>query len=332
MEKKSAATRLYGLIGKCGTLGLEPVCSTGLTSVDEALGGGLYPGVTFLSGMPGMGKTAFAAQVFLSACTHPDTWAGFYELESSKSEVVARMLTILSTQVAGSTDAYLSKADLSSVEDLCDAKEATLGQALDRFSETVIGRSCVVRDAASLERLLLQRGYGLDDDDCAEDVKVAHIATARDDSGFTLEDDTDASRAFIALDYLQIADDSRYPGDETGRIRAAVDDLKRWREGLYQPAAILAISSMSRSGYRDQRAYAAMAGSSAIEYAAEAVIVLERDEAFKPSPKQAEEMERRGLQRMTLTVTKNRHGRAGGSVPLWFDGAHSRFMEAGRSA
>ena len=132
----------------------------------------------------------------------------------------------------------------------------------------------------------------------------------------------------MALDYLQIANDSRYPTDETGRIKAAVDDLKRLQEDICQPLSILAISSMSRSGYRDQRAYAAMAGSSAIEYAAEAVLVLERDGAFKPSPRQAEEMERRGLQRMTLTVTKNRHGKAGESVPLWFDGAHSRFMEA----
>lgn len=65
--------------------------STGIDKLDDILGGGLYPGLTVLGAIPGMGKSTFALQLAADIA-----YAGhsvlFYSLEMPKNRVLAKLL------------------------------------------------------------------------------------------------------------------------------------------------------------------------------------------------------------------------------------------------
>ena len=99
------------LFASLDALGLDeaavsPVVSTGIAGIDEALGGGLNPGLTILAGAPKTGKSAVAMQVWLRAMvgnmgqdwTDPAAryLAGlFVELEMPEAEMERRAVTRL---------------------------------------------------------------------------------------------------------------------------------------------------------------------------------------------------------------------------------------------
>lgn len=331
---------------------LSPICSTGLHSVDNALGGGLFSGVTYLTGMPGTGKTTLALQACCAARANESLYSLFVSLEMSYTAVIAKLASLESTQETSNPDEYLTVSDFHNVSALGDAKFSVLLKTMNRLrSEQFQGFELLneISDTSALnlpgeieEMIEGQWSEGLISDSEYEKLfnedgkctlRTAHLDMARYGIEGSIEHgEPRVNAGLIVIDYLQKARDDRYPTDDTGRIAQASAQLTELARDAPIPLAILAVSSMSRSGYKCPTALASMAGSSAMEYDAEAVIAIEHDEAYIPTAKEAKSMERNGLRRIKLTITKNRHGSCPITIPLWFDGAHSRFIEVAKNA
>lgn len=362
----------------------QPVIGTGFASLDDALGGGLYPGVYFLAGMPGAGKTTLATQICAKARSDAGTLTSFLELEMGEAAINVKLLQAIAASTGDGPSSWISQDDIGNAETLEGEKAKVLGDAVSRFlseqnrldeSENTLFEPRYLADS--------MRDEGYPDWPCLDD-EGQPAGYENGHGGFTNEREfgwTDnplykARRAdmfmfafkqkqnvdwalkeeraawlrqavstnqeclakagrfesgirgeLAVVDYLQAIRDDRYPKDDTGRIVEAIEDLKTMVRESSRPLAVLAITSFSRSGYKDPTAFASMAGSSAIEYAAEGIMVLAEDAGYIPSQKVSEWMQGTGMKRMKLTVTKNRHGRSGQSIPLWFDGAHGCFIE-----
>lgn len=124
----------------------------------------------------------------------------------------------------------------------------------------------------------------------------------------------------VIIDYLQLmsSGNSRLEGNRVQEISTITRNLKIMAKELDVPVILL--SQLNRSpeqrkeGHRPQ--VADLRDSGSIEQDADAVLLLYRDAVYneEASPNEAE-----------CIVGKNRHG-ATGTVPLYWDGAHTRFL------
>ncbi|MEF9877676.1 MAG: DnaB-like helicase C-terminal domain-containing protein, partial [Gordonibacter sp.] len=125
----------------------------------------------------------------------------------------------------------------------------------------------------------------------------------------------------LVVDYLQIM-----PSAADG-VQTDVQHHTANMSGLCEVAKlhrvpVIVISSMNRQG-RNASALASLAGTSAIEYGASAVMFVSvdgKDESEVKANKEAP------VRPVTLSVVKNRFGITG-DVPLYFKPAESRFIE-----
>ena len=345
-QERAEALRLVSSAVRPGRL--RPVCSSGSAALDAALGGGLHPGVTVLAGMPGAGKTTLAAQVWRVAMERGGIEARYFDVETpDAAQVRARLLLGL----AGHCATLGQLADPSALD--APALQS-IAQAVGRVERGE--EECISRDKHDAFRW----PCGLDD--CLEHYGSDMVAElAGEDGGFlaytperlamwerTGKDEHAARRADVCamwgdfrlgrafpklavIDYLQQIRGDCYPKDETARIAAAVEDCRHMAALLGPRSAVLLVSSLSRAGYANPASIAATNGSSAIEYAAEAVVTL------APMPDGDMTDDRRawlsrhpGCAYIVAHVSKNRHGAQGAAVPLVLDGPRGRILDIGK--
>ena len=326
-----------------------PVCSSGSAALDAALGGGLHPGLTVLAGMPGAGKTTLAAQAWRLAMERGGVEAHYFDLDTpDAAQVRARLLLGLAGHCA-------TLGQLAEPDALDDAALRALARAAARVEA---GED----DSISLgKRDSLKWPYGAHDfrEFLGADV-FSTMEAAAQDGGFlaytpeafarwerTQDDAHGMNHADVCAmwdafssgprfpklavaDYLQQIRGDCYPKDETGRIAAAVEDCRHMAGLLGPRSAVLLVSSLSRAGYANPASLAATNGSSAIEYAAEAVVTL------APMPDCDLSDGRRdwlsghpGCSYIVAHVSKNRHGAQDAAVPLVLDGPHGRVIDVG---
>lgn len=118
-----------------------------------------------------------------------------------------------------------------------------------------------------------------------------------------------AQRCLVVVDYLQRMAHGRGYADLRANVSALVGELTDLARRLNSP--VLALSSLSRAGYRDGEGKANLAAlkeSGDVEYAADVVLFLATPEKRKAVPP---------ARAVDLVVGKNRYGEPG-SVPLVF--------------
>lgn len=278
--------RLDGILSTMATM--RPVGSTGIASLDLVLGGGLHPEVYVLAAEPGAGKTTLALQIADYVARFGSRKVVFVSAEMSAAQIVAKSLSRLSSEKASAplTVRDVMRMDAGRIEDIKEVAETY--------------RAEVAPCIATLD----------------EAVSVHGIASLYA-SGF----DPCEPKPVLVVDYLQIMPSA------TDAVQTDMQHHTANMSGLCEIAKIhrvpvIVISSLNRTG-RNTSALASLAGTSAIEYGASAVLFVSVDGESEGEVKANREATMRPV---TLSVVKNRFGSTG-DVPLYFKPAESRFME-----
>ncbi len=269
--------------------GKAPGPTTGLEKLDEEIGGFMARGLHVLLAAPGAGKTSLALQV-AGTCGCP---ALYVTSEMPRVELLRRI-------IARTTKTYLGKlrGGKSSDDEL---------------------RPLIVQAARACPMLALY-------DATTATATVPEIHKKAD----ALRARFEASHVLIIVDSVTdwaLGVASQVGGDEAQQAKTeymvaetALNGLKTLTTDL--SGAVLAIAHRNRAGQNargGERLHAAK-GTGRYEYIAESVWDLDRDTAQEPDAKQRTKAE--------LTILKNRHGSAGISIDLLFEGRLQQFTEA----
>lgn len=249
--------------------GDAPVASTGLAGLDAALGGGLRRRLLILGGCPGSGKTALAHQV-ADAVAAQGVPVAYYTLETPAEHLYAASVC------RASGGAIARDALLGGPED------ATIDPRLEA------ARNVYLRGAG--RHLTIAEGPR-----CADDV-IEALAAARGTSGAV---------PVVFVDYLQLMALGGYGdvSDERAKIKRTIRVLREAVDAYGAP--VVALSSINRDKYSDASVLSALEGTAALEYAADAIIILDYA-GEKPAERRRNAL--KTIKPMTITFVKNRYG------------------------
>ena len=265
---------------------------TGISRLDDALGGLDAGRLTILMAAPNVGKTTLTNQI---ACkiAQDGTPVLFVSFENPPDDLIRKQLV----RIGGFSALDVMRGRI----------------APDRITAA----------AHDLRRLVGDRLYYVGA------TAQTDVATIRGMAYRLKRRHPESGRVLIVIDYLQRLAAIKPPGD--GRRGAGFDDLRGNVSRVIQEirdmaieleSHVLAISSINRTGYANENSRAGLASakeSGDIEYSAEAVLILDEDKENTHSQP--------GMKPLRLRVEKNRFGLNGGLIPLMFDAARAQFSE-----
>jgi replicative DNA helicase len=257
---------------------------TGFAKLDRELGGYLRPGLHFVHGEPGTGKTNYALQV-AAACGAP---ALFVSCEMGR-------LVLASRTVARVTRTHLGKLD---------GGELSPASMADLFARAAL--ACPM-----LALMDATRAY-------------ADPAVIRDRAELWREAHGAAS-CLVVIDSLHTWAAGKPCGDylpsEYEAVNDALGSLQRMAADLAAPVLVVAErnrASMANPGQSSAK------GSARIEYSAESVVSLNRDEDSAGEWRQ----DASGERHLFAKLAKNRNGDTGRKLEMRFSGALATIREA----
>lgn len=288
---------------------LEPVSST-IPEVDDALRGGFRPGVHFIGGNTGAGKSALCLWMAERMAQSDDAATGdklgvtYISLELGMPEVRARLGSRLSY-----ADPDLEAWPWYEFEERgAVAREAIRDQTYDSTADPVV--------IADLE--LMAR---------CPNFRIVDGITSKfaDHLDFVVQEiEWTGSRGgrVCFVDYLQCIDAGEGL-DETEAMKRAVREMNL--AGIRAGVAVIVIAAVSRAkgtemrkgGKNDNPGADIFRGSSWIEYTALSAFALVRREDAATSPD--------GFTEVELHIVKNRRGTMGEPVRLGYNGAYGEF-------
>ena len=273
---------------------------TGFPALDDWLGGGLYEGLTVLSGFPSLGKTSLLWQIAENVAAG-GCHVLFFALEMARADMVSKSLA---------RRAHLRGRDVTS-DDAQSGRDACL-EELKGLLQDVGSRLEVVEGSF---------GYGVE--------KIRRrIMQAKRQGG----------RLAVFVDYLQAAADYKGGGSEITAISDTAKALRQMARELHCP--IVCASSTARSGYSCAVDYSSFYGSGGIEFAADVAAGLQLSAVYSPEYKDAgrertgakekqaaliEKAKRENPRRVSLVGLKNRRGQMSCRIDFLFDARHCTF-------
>jgi replicative DNA helicase len=285
--------------------------STGLTDLDQRLGGLQHSDLVILAGRPGMGKTALATNIAFNIAkaykfevepdgTHKTTnggIVGFFSLEMSSDQLATRIVA----EQAAIPSYKIRRGDLREDEFYKLTQAAQEIQALPLYIDDTGGLS-IVQLAARARRLKRQRGLD-----------------------------------FMVVDYLQLLSGSSKKGENrVQELTEITTGLKALAKELHVP--IMALSQLSRQveNRDDKRPQLSdLRESGSIEQDADAVMFVFREEYYlknkEPKPGTEEHLKWQTDMaqvhgRAEVIIGKQRHGPTG-TVMLQFEDSVTRFSD-----
>jgi replicative DNA helicase len=285
--------------------------STGLTDLDQRLGGLQHSDLVILAGRPGMGKTALATNIAFNIAkayrfevepdgTHKTTnggIVGFFSLEMSADQLATRIVA----EQAAIPSYKIRRGDLNEKEFYELTKAAQEIQSLPLYIDDTGGLS-IVQLAARARRLKRQRGLD-----------------------------------FMVVDYLQLLSGSSKKGENrVQELTEITTGLKALAKELHVP--IMALSQLSRQveNRDDKRPQLSdLRESGSIEQDADAVMFVFREEYYlknkEPKPGTEEHLKWQTDMaqvhgRAEVIIGKQRHGPTG-TVMLQFEDSVTRFSD-----
>ena len=264
----------------------------GFDHLNEVLNG-LTDGVIILGGMPSCGKTTLAKQIADHVAEVEKVPVLFYSFEQSAEELRIKSLSRLSS--VNSRHIWKGRS--------ADAEWSKVEKAAEDY-----------RNGPGPYLTIIEAGRK----DTVEAIRAATLMAKRKAGD---------KRVLLILDYLQIIPAGKDAPDALReRIDANLSELRRLSRDLKSP--VLVVSTLNRGAYGEPSkppSLVALKESGGIEYSADAVVILWRNEA------EAERLKTRyehPAERIEAHVLKNRNGEIGKKVLLDFTPALSKFDAA----
>lgn len=267
--------------------------SSGICALDEALGGGIFPGLYVLGAPSSLGKTTLLLQM-ADAMAAAGQDVLFYSMEMSRWELLAKSLS----RRAGLRQ---SAAMRQILQDSLDRDR--LERMLDEYNRECGCRFFIVDGAAFTPEQLVQKAR-----------------EHRERRG---------TAPVVFVDYLQILAPSDPRASDKQNVDRAVLWLKTLSRELDTP--VIAASSFNRESYGKGASMEAFKESGAVEYAADVLLALQLSafgrEGFDQDKEKAAEPRKEDL-----LILKNRNGAAFGRIPLRYHAVSNLFVQEERPA
>lgn len=295
----------------------EEGIATGFIKLDEALEGGLYPGLYVIGAPSSAGKTSFCVQLS-DQIAMKGKKVLFFSLEMSEEELFSKSLSRLTYQLdpdplkrnAKSERKLTGNAFRSAFR---EEEWNLLHRAAGEYLTKVTPHKSIVESVGE---------YGVKE--IEREVKSFIAVTGE--------------KPVVFIDYLQILKPYAENMTDKQNTDRSVSALKRLcrDEGI----TVFVISSFNRSSYHQLAGLEAFKESGAIEYSADAVFSLQADgvkvaaETDKKAQTENKELMNRvkkmKLRPMVLSVLKNRRGRCGEEILFEYNCVFGLFKEIGR--
>lgn len=281
----------------------EDTCiKTGLPRFDTALGGGFFPGVYTMGGMPGAGKTAIA-NVISDLIAQNGNLSCVFSLELSKKEILNRSISQISfnksfkgnLNLEELTNNALTMNDMKRHHKLNSnpTKVAMLKECFDYYKEKIAPNKIIVKQDIVGTSASYIRNILLD------------IVTREN------------RKPFVIVDYLQKlkSDSSR---DNMQAVSDNIAMLKQISIDLEIP--ILVITSYNRGGYLIGANMSQGKGSGDIEYTSDCMIAVQYKGCNKEgfSQKDLDELMEQDIRELELVFIKNRNWKVGIKTELTY--------------
>ena len=285
--------------------GFRPV-PTGFRELDILLDGGLRPQeLVLLGGAPGIGKTAFAQQMFENIAASGRKVL-YFNLEMSRNQLYARSVSRWTAE---------------------SGREVPVSRVLDGVGWTEEEGAAIEEASRSyIQQVAPNITYNLEESASLDDLMGTVISEAE------YAQSQEEKAPMVVVDYLQILEGTGRE-DQAEIVKRAVKRLKNY--AIAYDTTVFAIIANNREANRT--GFASLDSgrdTSAIEYSADTMLQLVYtaclDKTSKMTPEDIlstrDTQQRRRLKSdVTLRLVKRRGGEAGGTLHLCFDGGKSRF-------
>lgn len=298
----SAAGQLEALDTYIRNQAQKPRLSTGFSSLDQALDGGLYDGLYVLGAVSSLGKTAFCMQI-ADALARQGQDVLIFSLEMTAFELMARSISRETFLLDTTRGHSLSKT----VRGILDGR---------RYEQYTLQETTHLQAAQETYRsyaghLWFREG---DHETSLEEIS-AEIVRHMQETGVT---------PVVLIDYLQIiapVDVHFTDKQNLDRIVCGLKKLSR-THGL----TILAISSFNRENYNLEVSMSAFKESGGIDYSADVLLGLQARGAGSRSFNLDEE-KRKDPRELEVKILKNRSAALGNPILFRYYPAFSFFQE-----
>ena len=267
-----------------------PGLTTGFSDVDRKINGLNKSDLLLLAGRPGMGKTSFALNIATRVAMQQKVPVAIFSLEMTKEQLTNR---ILSAEAGIDSQAFRTGA-------LRSEDWEYLALATEKLHDAPINMDDTSGITITEKKAKIRR---------------VNQDPARPNVGL------------IVIDYLQLLTTGQRSENRVQEISSITRNLKIMAKEMNVP--IIALSQLSRavekqgnnSSHRPQLSDLRDSGS--IEQDADCVLFLYRDSYYASQNPDGAEVD---ADTAECIVAKNRHGETS-TVPLGWDGAHTRFMD-----
>lgn len=275
---------------------------TGFPALDAWLGGGLYEGLTVLSGFPSLGKTSLLWQIGENVASG-GCHTLFFSLEMSRADMLAKSLS----RRAFANGRDVTSDDAQSGRDDCSRELKEILQDVGARLEVVEGSF----------------GYGI------EAIRKRAILAKRR-----------GGRLCVFVDYLQAAADYKGGGSEITAISDTAKAFRQLARELHCP--IVCASSTARTNYNSAVDLGVFYGSGGIESAADCAAGLQLSAVYSQEYIDAGRERQGGKEKQASIIDKaaaesprgvsfiglkNRRGQMKKRIDFLFDARHCTFLE-----
>jgi replicative DNA helicase len=277
----------------------EPI-PTGITDIDQAIGGGFMRGqLVLLGAAPGAGKTALSQWIFEGMAARGSTVI-FINLEMSRDQLLARSIA----RLAAKNGEAVKPVDILQGYKWDFTQEAAVMEAAQQYKATVAPRMVYNPESVSADLDSVLQYI----EDEAERIEAAGLPAP-----------------LVCLDYVQLMT-GRDREDEAQITKRAVSSLKAF--AIKHNTVVFCIYATNRASNRSgEVTQDSGRGTSALEYSADLQLGLSFNACMGSNGKDAKDLTAEERKEVVLHITKGRFATPGTSVHLFFDGETMTFNQ-----
>lgn len=286
----SAAYYLQGIRNQMLSGSQATAISTGFSSLDKILGGGLYEGLYILGAISSLGKTTLVCQIADQIAVAGQDVV-IFSLEMSRMELIAKSLSRLSATY------QLSKKHKNSIP-ISARQFMNEGQSLAANNPELFEAAFAAYGKIA-NHIYIYESIGDTSVKSVQDIVKQHIENT-------------GNAPVVIVDYLQIlAPYSQKYSTDKQNIDKTVLELKRLSRDARIP--VIGISSLNRMSYKDPISMAAFKESGSIEYSSDVLIGLQL-QGIGTDNFDVDIEKQRNPRKIELKILKNRNGQVGTSL------------------